>query len=91
MKRLTCVCGCEEHIVQLENELLAKKLEIERLKVELVAYQGDPEGCQLCGNGEPLSEVPNCDPSVGYHDTLRLCQTCIDEHKHNPPCGSCGS
>lgn len=67
------------------------RYELKLAWAELAEYKGDPDGCQICGEVLPLREVSDCDPSVGYHGKLNVCQPCIDKHAHNQPCGSCGS
>jgi len=49
--------------------------------------------CEYCGEpADELFPVDDSDPSVGYHDTLMLCPTCIetrgrrDDERHPSGC-----
>lgn len=53
-------------------------------------YEEAVEECDVCG-GDPegrLFMISNCDPSVGYHETLRVCADC-KRHAKKSVCGSC--
>lgn len=47
--------------------------------------------CEYCGEPGKLTEISDCDPSVGYHSRLLICRDCFREHKAASrfACGSC--
>lgn len=46
--------------------------------------------CDQCGEPAELRTMPDCDPSVGYHGTVQVCDACIEKAGKRPVCGSCG-